>query len=289
MLRAHWLRERGKTPASWAKEHGRVCPGACAMTRGHRPGRLRRDRWRWAVCGLLAVVAVASSDGAYALDAAEIVQRADRARRPAESFVWTVTITSQDGTDALQVNVLEVFVKGASKALMRFVAPPRHVGRSLLALDRELWIYLPDAGKPVRIPLAQRLVGQVSNGDIARIDYAGDYVSTLLGSDTVDGTACHRLELKARSKDVTYDMIRYWVSRDEMRPVKSEFYAGTGTLLKLGAFGEFRTLGGRQLATRVVLQDAVRRDRRSTLDFSELRVRELPDKYFTKHYMRVLD
>jgi outer membrane lipoprotein-sorting protein len=243
-----------------------------------------------AIHAILLPIAVGRPVSAHALDAAaEIVERADRLRRPAETFVWTATITTHEGSQPPQVNVLEVFVKGATRSLMRFVAPPRHVGRSLLALDRELWIYLPDAGKPVRIPLAQRLAGQVSNGDLARIDYAGDYVATALGGETVAGIACHRLELKGRTKDVTYDMIRYWVAQDGARPVKAEFYAATGTLLKVGTFGEFRTMGGRLLATRLVLQDAVRADRRSVLDFSDLHVRDLPDKYFTKHYMKVLD
>ena len=46
---------------------------------------------------------------------------------------------------------------------------------------------------------------------------------------------------------------------------------------------------GRKVDGAGVFRDAVRTDRRSTLDFSELRVRELPDRYFTKDYMRELD
>ena len=95
--------------------------------------------------------------------------------------------------------------------LTTFVAPPRNVCRSLLALGRDLWIYLPDAGKPVRIPFSQRLVGQVSNGDVARADYAGDYDATLAGEATVDGVACHVVDLKAKTKDVTYAAVKYWV------------------------------------------------------------------------------
>jgi outer membrane lipoprotein-sorting protein len=237
--------------------------------------------------GLGLLLGLASS--ASADQAADIVAEADRFRRPAVSFVWKITITSQEAKKAPSVDGFEVFVKGGGRTFVRFAAPPRNVGRSLLALGRDLWIYLPDAGKPVRIPLSQRLVGQVANGDIARADYAGDYDATLLGEESVDGAACHVLDLKARSKDVTYSAIKYWVSKEGRRPVKAEFYAATGTLLKTGVFDDFKDVGGHRLATRLTLTDAIRRDRRSVLEYGEVSVRDLPDKYFDKNYMKTLD
>jgi hypothetical protein len=226
---------------------------------------------------------------ARANDAAAIVRDADRARRPGESFVWKVTITSAEARKTPTVDSFEVFVKGTDRSLVKFVAPPRNVGRSLLALGRDLWIYLPDAGKPVRIPLSQRLVGQVANGDIARTNYAADYDATLVGEEAVGGVVCHVLDLKARSKDVTYAAIKYWVSRDRRLPVRAEYYAGTGTLLKTGAFDGFKPVGAHLLATRLTLVDAIRKDRRSVLEFGEGAIRDLPDKYFDKNYMKTLD
>src|SRR5258706_15877584 len=171
--------------------------------------------------GLLVLCATVAP--AHADDAADIVRDADRFRRPADSFMWKITITSQEAKKAPATDAFEVFVKGNGRSLVKFVAPPRNVGRSLLALGRDLWIYLPDAGKPVRIPFSQRLVGQVANGDVARADYSGDYDAKLLGEETVDGAACHVIDLKARTKDVTYAAVKYWVSRDGRRPVRAEF------------------------------------------------------------------
>ena len=241
---------------------------------------------RLALTVALTLVLVSS---ARADEATDLVREADRARRPADSFVWKISITSQEAKKAPSVDGFEVFVKGGGRVFVRFVAPPRNVGRSLLALGRDLWIYLPDAGKPVRIPLSQRLVGQVANGDIARADYAGDYDATLVGEESVDDVACHVLDLKARSKDVTYSAIKYWVSKEGRRPMKAEFYAGTGTLLKTGVFDNFKDVGGHRLATRLTLTDAIRKDKRSVLDYGEVTVRDLPDKYFDKNYMKTLD
>ena len=236
----------------------------------------------------LAIV-LALATPALADEAAEIVRDADRFRRPGDSFVWKITITSEEAKKAPTVDGFEVYVKGAGRSFVRFVAPPRNVGRSLLALGRDLWIYLPDAGKPVRIPFSQRLVGQVANGDIARADYTGDYDVTPIGDEPVGGVACHVLELKARSKEITYAAVKYWVSKEGRRPVKAEFYAGTGTLLKTGVFANFKEVAGRVLATRLTLVDAIRKDRTSILDYGEITVRDLPEKYFDKNFMKSLD
>jgi hypothetical protein len=254
-------------------------------------GFRRSEEWGWALrTGLLVAVLVGVAGPVRADEAETIVADADRFRRPAESFVWKIAITSQEGTKTPSVDGFEVYVKGASRSFVKFVAPPRSVGRSLLALGRDLWIYLPDAGKPVRIPFSQRLVGQVANGDIARADYTGDYDAALVGEDTVEGVACHVLDLKARTKEVTYAAIKYWVARDDRRPVRAEFYAATGTLLKTGAFDRFKELtAGHVLASRLTLVDAIRKDRRSVLDYGEITVRDLPEKYFDKNYMKLLD
>jgi hypothetical protein len=237
--------------------------------------------------GLTLMLGVASAG--WADEAADIVRDADRARRPGDSFVWKITISSQEAKKAPTVDGFEVYVKGNGRSFVKFVAPPRNVGRSLLALGRDLWIYLPDAGKPVRIPFSQRLVGQVANGDIARTDYTGDYDARLLGAEPVDGVVCHVLDLKAKTKDVTYAAIKYWVSRDGRRPLKAEYYAGTGTLLKTGFFDGFKEIAGHLLSTRLTLIDAIRTDKKSVLDYGEVTVRDLPDKYFDKNYMKTLD
>jgi hypothetical protein len=79
------------------------------------------------------------------------------------------------------------------------------------------------------------------------------------------------------------------VARDEPRPVKAEFYAGTGTLLKTGTFEPPTEVDGRRLVPRLTFVDAIRKDRKSVMDFGEVKVRDLPDKYFDKNYMKTLD
>ncbi|HET7341173.1 MAG TPA: outer membrane lipoprotein-sorting protein, partial [Methylomirabilota bacterium] len=88
----------------------------------------------------------------------------------------------------------------------------------------------------------------------------------------------------------TYAGIKYWVTRDGRRPHRAEFYAATGTLLKTGTFESFKEIvPGHTLATRLTLVDGIRKDKRSVLDYGAITVRDLPEKYFDKNYMKSLD
>ncbi len=103
--------------------------------------------------GLLAfaMLVLAVAGRAWADEATQIVRDADRYRRPGDSFVWKITITNHEAKKEPTTDGFEVFVKGVARTFVKFIAPPRNVGRSLLGLDRDLWIYLPDAGKPSRM------------------------------------------------------------------------------------------------------------------------------------------
>lgn len=43
-------------------------------------------------------------------------------------------------------------------------------------------MFMPDVSQPVRLSLAQRLTGQVANGDLARANFASDYHPKILRS-----------------------------------------------------------------------------------------------------------
>ena len=48
-------------------------------------------------------------------------------------------------------------------------------------------------------------------------------------------------------------------------------------------------MSGRVRPTRLVMEDALRQGEHSVLDYSGMRLRELPDKVFTKDYLKRLE
>ena len=96
------------------------------------------------------------------------------------------------------------------------------------------------------------------------------------------------LELIAADRGVTYARVLYWVRQSNSYPAKAEFYSVSDRLLKTCRYENFKTLGGRVRPTRLVLQDALKQGEESILEYSDLKLRDLPDRMFTKEYLRRL-
>lgn len=220
----------------------------------------------------------------------ETIKKADSIRRFGEAFTTKVTITTIRAERVITVNQYEVFsIESAAKMLAKFTAPKREVGKALLMVGRDLWIYLPDVGKPIRIPPSQRLVGDVVYGDLMRINYADDYLPTLLGTEPLDGTECYLLDLVAKDDTAPYGRIKYWVSKEDFRPLKAEYFTALGRLIKTGFFEEYRLINGTFRPTRITLIDAMQPQNRSILEYDHVELKPLPEKLFDKNYLKKLD
>lgn len=248
-------------------------------------------RWRWVLSaslgGWLSLLLLGHSGAQEAIE--QLLERVDRVRTPEGSFVMQVTIRTQEPGKPEQVHGYEVFIQGAQQTLVRFTSPAAERGKSLLMLGQDLWAYLPTVGKPIRIPLAQRLVGDVANGDLARLNFAGDYSATLQGSEMFEGQDSAIVHLTAKSKALTYGTIRLWVAKDTAHPLKAEFFTLAGQLLKSGRYTDYALVAGRLRPTRLVMTDHIHAGLVSTLEYRDMQARDIPDKFFNKNYLKHLE
>lgn len=221
--------------------------------------------------------------------ARRIVQRADEVRFPDESFQVAVTVHSKSGDEELEPRIYRVSSKGNENTIIQTLAPAIERGQNMLMRGNELWVFLPSVSQPVRLSLSQRLTGQVANGDLARANFSGNYDPTIAGTERIDGIEYYVLDLVAAKRGVTYPKVKYWVRKSNLHPYKAEFYAKSGRLLKTCTYEDFRPLGGRVRPTKLVMTDALKPADLSVMLYSELKRVDLPDRFFTKDYMKRLD
>lgn len=221
--------------------------------------------------------------------AQEILRNADQIRFPKESFQVDISILSKRADQSIESRKYQVLSKGNDKTVVIVTEPASERGQTMLMSGRELWVFLPNVSQPVRLSLAQRLTGQVANGDLARANFSGDYNPRILRTETIDGENHHVLELKAVDRGVTYQRVLYWVKQKNAYPHKAEFYSLSNRLLKTCRYENFQNMAGRIRPTRLVMDDALRAGDQSILEYNEMKLRELPDKLFTKEYLKKLD
>ena len=236
-----------------------------------------------------AVAADEPPPGAEDALAAQVVQKADHVRFPAEGFEVGVAINTTLSAGTTEMRKFRVLSKGNENTVVMTTEPASERGQIMLMKGRDLWIFLPNVSQPVRLPLAQRLTGPVANGDLARANFAGDYTPRILRIDKIDGEPTYVLELTAVDRGVTYHRVLYWVRQSNFWPQKAEFYSLSDRLLKTCLYQKFEKMAGRVRPTRLVMQDALRQGEESVLEYSDMKLRELPDKIFTKDYLKRLE
>jgi hypothetical protein len=203
-------------------------------------------------------------------DAVTLLVDSDRVRGGlAEGITWVVEVEStEDGVTSKSAYLVKA---RGDDALSEAIAPPRAKGERLLFNDRTLWFIKPGLKKPISISARQKLSGQAANGDIASTHYARDYDATLAGEEPVGDEPCVKLELKAKSSSVTYDRIRYWVSKAKHRALKAEFLTVSGEVFKTATFeyGNVATVDGKPVdfIKTMTIKDAMGSGAVSTLRF----------------------
>ena len=221
--------------------------------------------------------------------ARSIVEKADLVRFPSEGFQVDVSITSSQSGQASDARKYRVLSKGNSNTVVMVTEPASEKGQIILMKGRDLWVFMPDVSQPIRIALSQRLTGQVANGDLARANFAADYNPKLLRSETIGADTYHVLELIAVDRSVTYQKVIYWVRQKDHWPFKAEFYSLSNRLLKSCKYENYQTMEGKLRPTRLVMEDAMRSGEQSILEYGSMKLRDLPDKIFTKDYLKKLD
>ena len=235
----------------------------------------------------LPCVVAASAASTESLPAAEeMLLRADEVRNPQFDYTVLVTVTSITTRSAPRVATYEVLMKGRESSVVKTLNPPVDRGRVLLMRGNDLWAFLPTVSKPLRISMRERLIGEVANGDVARVNFSGDYTPTLLREAQLEGRHFAVLELNAKTPAVTYGRVVLWIEVPAFHPYRAEFYAISGRLLKTCSYEQYRELGGRLRPTQLTLSDPLVNGQYSMLAYEHMTIAPLPDKYFTKDYMK---
>jgi outer membrane lipoprotein-sorting protein len=216
---------------------------------------------------------------ATAVNADAVLKRSDSYRNGWPAYVVRVKIVNFESGKADEEKLYEVSQKGPEKTYVEFMSP-REKGQHLLMLGDDMWVYLPDTSRPVRITPLERLSGDASNGDVARTNYAADYSPVYVRTEKVGAEECNVLDLTAKRKGATYQRILYWLRVEDDRPVRAEFYLTSGKHIKSATFDEYATVAGRPQLKRLTLYDEIRKNSHSVLEYSGIAPRELPDKLF---------
>jgi outer membrane lipoprotein-sorting protein len=209
-----------------------------------------------------------------------IIKKVDDIRNPAaQSYAMQVEI--RDVGSSSTKYVYDVSLSGNSKTLVKTLEPAREQGRNFLMLDEDMWAYLPNLGRAVRVSLSQKLTGQAANGDISRMRWSGDYTSTIEKETPKEWV----LFLTANKKGLTYEKMRVWVDKSNYHPTHAEFLALSGKPLKNATYQGYKMIAGKVRPTQMILQDASRPSDQSQMTILSMTPKSFPASLFNPKSM----
>ena len=235
---------------------------------------------------LLLSVLFAVSLSALAESADSIVKKIDYNQSP-ESVIYNAKmVISKNGKDTEKE--MKIYGKGKKKTFVEFLAPARDNGTKYLRIDDNLWMYLAEAEKTMKISghmLRQGMMGSDFSYEdqTERTKLFDDYNYKIVGEDTFNGRKMWVMMLDAKPNvEVTYVKRKLWVDMEQYVVYHSELYAKSGKLIKEFNLYEVKKIGDRYYPVNQEMKDKVKQNSYTRIIMTNITLdNSVPDSTFT--------
>lgn len=251
------------------------------------------------MCAMRALVTacltLACAVAAAAPDAQRILAASDAVRNPGRPFKVDITLVEFEQGKQVAATTLASYSRtvdesGQFASLVRFESPARDAGKLMLKSGSDMWFFDPSTKASVRLSPQQRLLGQAANGDVVTVNLARDYRAVLQDEESVqDGERktrdTYRLELTAAVDNATYGRILLWVVTGSHWPIKGQFYADSGRLLKTVYYRRFQRQLGAERPTELVIIDGLDPQSVTLMRLTDYTAMDIPTSWFQRDYL----
>lgn len=224
-------------------------------------------------------------------DADALIEKSENHVR-GKSFRGKMTMTVEhDG--AVRTLVLRNWSVGREKSFVKVLSPAKDRDTGNLRIDLNLWQYLPNVERIIKIPpslMLQSWMGSdFTNDDLVKTSsLTRDYTHKSLGREKYEGFDAVKIECVPKpNTPVVWGKVVAWVRAGDGVPLKQEFYSEGGELLKVMEGSNVKSFGSRTIPTQLVMKNVKRENSKTTLKYDEVAFDEtIPDSIFTQENLR---
>ncbi|MBF0532576.1 MAG: outer membrane lipoprotein-sorting protein [Candidatus Omnitrophica bacterium] len=174
---------------------------------------------------------------AQSSDPTEIVKYSDDLLQgQSSSGTYRMTVKTPSWERRLE---LKVYSKNKEKMLVRILSPAKESGIGTLRIKNEMWNYLPNVEKTIKIPPSMMLQpwmgSEFANDDLVKeSSIVNDYIHRLAGEVILDGETCLQVELLPKpNAAVIWGKILLSVRKQDNVPVREEYFNEAGKPIKV--------------------------------------------------------
>lgn len=223
---------------------------------------------------------------AFAESVDSIIKKIDYNQSP-DSVVYNAKmIITKNGKNTEKT--MKIYGKGKNSTFVEFLTPARDKGTKYLRLKDNLWIYLADAEKTMKISghmLRQGMMGSDFSYEdqTERSKLFEDYTASIIGEEKLNGRDMWVMLLESKPGiEVTYVKRKIWVDKEQYVIYFSQLFAKSGKLLKELSVDEVKKIDDRFYPVSQKMTDKIKGNSYTTIVFTDITLdKSVSDSLFT--------
>lgn len=217
--------------------------------------------------------------------ALEIVKKIDELYRAQSSYAQVeMEIVTPDWQRTL---VLKAWSKGEDKTLIRILQPKKEAGVGTLRIGNEMWNYLPNTDKVIKIPpsmmMSSWMGSDFTNDDLVKeYTFVHDFTFRLINPE---GAEKGLLYIESKPKPgvpIVWDKIVIAARESDLLPVWQKFYDEKGKVVRVMAYTDIKTFGKRTIPSVMEMVPQTKQGYKTVLRYRDVEFdRALDDSIFS--------
>ena len=228
---------------------------------------------------------------AFASPADDLVAKSEMQTR-GKTFQGEVTMNVEHG-DSKRTMVMSILSVGKEKAYVKIRKPTKDRDSGNLRLDLNLWQYLANIERIIKIPPSMMLQSWMgsdfTNDDLVKSSsLSSDYTHTLVKKGPFHGFPAVRIDcIPKPTAPVVWGKISLWLRAADAVPLSQEFYSESGEMLKQMDGQDIKTFGTHTIPTTLVMKNLKNKDSKTTMHYDKVIFDEpIADSVFTQENLR---
>ena len=190
---------------------------------------------------------------------------------------------------------MKTWAKGEKYSMILITAPARDKGTAYLKRDKEIWNYVPNIDRLIKLPpsmMSQSWMGSdFSNDDLVReSSNINDFNHKIVDTVKYAGHDCWVIELTPKKgTSVIYGKVKMWITKAHYLQLRIENYDDKGVLASTLLFSNIKKMGGRTIPTEVEMIPADKKGHKTKMKYIDAKFNTpIEDSFFTTQNMRNL-
>ena len=185
---------------------------------------------------------------------------------------------------------MEGWSQGDDQAFILIKSPKKDRGTSTLKLEKEMWNYLPNTNKVIKIPpsmmMGSWMGSDFTNDDLVReSSYTDDYDVSLFRPEGAEDDKLYLLMIPHEDAPVVWGRVVSTIREADFMPLKQEFYDEDDELMREMILSDFTDFGGRVIPATMTLIPTTKEGHKTTVTYvkAQFNVKIDPSIFTLRH------